>query len=307
MITTGSEPRPVVGFLGLGSIGRPMAERIAANGYPLVVYDVRAEAMAPFRGTAELAASPADVADRAEIVLGCLASSSSFRLAVLDRNSGIIKGAKVQLYLHLGTNGATVVKELGDGLAARGVATLDVPMTGGAARARDGTLTAMAAGPRAAFDRAEPIVRSYASKLVYLGEQPGRGQVMKVVNNMMSLANLAVACEALVVGTKAGIDLETMLDVVNNGSGQNSASLVKIPRHVLHRTFDFGGALNVVIKDLHAFLDQAGSTGIATPLATAVLQTYLDALAAGSEADDLTKVIIPMERAAGVQVGRAKA
>lgn len=300
-----SGSRPTVGFLGLGSIGRPMAERVSANGYKLVVYDVREAAMTPFRGSAELARSPAEVADRAEIVLACLAASDSFRAAVLDRKTGIIAGRKVQLYLHLGTNGVQLVKELSDGLAARGVATIDVPMTGGAARAREGTLTAMASGPRAAFDRAEPVIRSYADKVVYLGQEPGRGQVMKVVNNMMSLANLATACEALVVGTKAGIDLETMLDVVNHGSGQNSASLTKIPLHVLHRTFDFGGALSVVIKDLQAFLDQASDTGVATPLATAVLQAYLDALAAGTKTDDLTKVVIPMERAAGVQVGRA--
>jgi 3-hydroxyisobutyrate dehydrogenase-like beta-hydroxyacid dehydrogenase len=300
-----SHEHPVVGFLGLGAIGRPMAERICANGYRLVVYDVRATAMEPFRGLAELATSPADVAHRAEIVLGCLASSDSFRSAVLDPATGVIAGQKVQLYLHLGTNGATLVRELGDGLAARGIATIDVPMTGGVTGARKGTLTAMAAGPRAAFDRAEPVIRCYATKVAYLGETPGLGQAMKVVNNMMSLANTAVACEALVVGTKAGLDPETMLDVVNHGSGQSNASLTKIPRHVLPRSFDFGGALHVVIKDIRAFLEQAGDTGVATPLGSAVLQAYLDALAAGTPQDDLTRVIVPMERAAGVQLGRA--
>src|ERR1700761_3461381 len=160
---------PTIGFIGLGSIGRPMAERIRDNGYPMVIYDIRNAAMEPFRGTAEIVGSPADVADRAEIVLACLATASSFRSAVVGSNDGIIAGRKVQLYLHLGTNGAALVQELAAALAARGIATVDVPMTGGAARARDGTLTAIASGPRDAFERAEPIVRSYASKLVYLG------------------------------------------------------------------------------------------------------------------------------------------
>jgi 3-hydroxyisobutyrate dehydrogenase-like beta-hydroxyacid dehydrogenase len=304
MAIAAAPTQPVIGFIGLGSIGRPMAEKVLEGGYPMVVFDVSEQAMTRFRGRADLATSPADVADRAEIVVACLTSAAIYRRAVLDAETGLIAGRKLQIYLHVGTNGTATVNALANALAERGVATIDVPMTGGPGRARLGTLTAMASGPRDAFDRAEPIVRCYASKVVYLGETPGRGQVMKVVNNMMSLANLAMACEALVVGTKAGLDLETMLDVINHGSGQNTASSNKIPNHILRRTFDFGGSLGVVTKDLRAFLDQASDSGVATPLGTAVLQTYLDALAIGQESDDLTTVVLPMERAAGVQVGR---
>jgi 3-hydroxyisobutyrate dehydrogenase-like beta-hydroxyacid dehydrogenase len=304
MAVAAAPARPVIGFIGLGSIGRPMAEKVLEGGYPMVVFDVSEPAMASFRGRADLATSPAEVADRAEIVVACLTSAAIYRRAVLDAETGLIAGRTMTIYLHVGTNGAATVNELAEALAKRGIATIDVPMTGGPGRARLGALTAMASGPRDAFDRAEPVVRCYASKVVYLGEAPGRGQVMKVVNNMMSLANLAMACEALVVGTKAGLDLETMLDVINNGSGQNTASSNKVPNHILPRTFDFGGSLGVVTKDLRAFLDQASESGVATPLGTAVLRAYLDALAIGQESDDLTTVVLPMERAAGVHVGR---
>ncbi|MGA9865574.1 MAG: NAD(P)-dependent oxidoreductase [Acetobacteraceae bacterium] len=292
---------PTVGFVGLGAIGHPIAKRICNAGYPVVVYDIRAEAMRDFQGRAELATSPLDLADRVDVVLGCLASSESFRDAILGPR-GIAAAGRVRAYVHLGTNGAAVVRELATELARRGMSTLDAPMTGGRLRARDGTLTVMASGARAAFDKAEPLLRCYASKIVYIDDRVGSAQVLKAVNNVLSLTNLAAACEALLVGSKAGLDPEMMLDIINSGSGQNSATLTKIPEHVLPRSFDFGGSLAIAMKDLAVFMDQAAELGVATPVGAAVRQCYAAAVAAGSGRGDITDVIGPMEKLAGIEL-----
>jgi 3-hydroxyisobutyrate dehydrogenase-like beta-hydroxyacid dehydrogenase len=296
-----SEPARTIGFIGLGSIGAPMAERIVQAGHRVHVYDIRPEAMAPFRGRAEFAASPRTMADQVDTVLGCLASSDSFREAVLGPD-GIVAGRRNRQYLHLGTNGAAVVQELAAGLQKAGTATLDAPMTGGRQRAQLGTLTVMASGPQALFSAAEPLLSCYASKVVYLGPSVGAAQVMKSVNNMLSLTNLVAACEALVVGAKAGLDPETMLDVINHGSGQNTATSNKVPRNILPRSFDFGGSLAVVMKDIGVFIDHAAASGIPTPVCDLVRQIYRTAIQDGSAADDITTVIRPMEKLAGVTV-----
>jgi 3-hydroxyisobutyrate dehydrogenase-like beta-hydroxyacid dehydrogenase len=294
-----SQAARAVGFIGLGSIGGPMAERILQAGHQLHVYDIRPEAMAAFRGRAELSSSPREMADHVDTVLGCLASSSSFQEALLGHD-GIVAGHRAKQYVHLGTNGSAVVQDLATGLAAAAIATLDAPMTGGRQRAQQGTLTVMVSGPRALFDAVEPLLRCYGNKIVYLGASVGAAQVMKSVNNMLSLTNLVAACEALVVGAKAGLDPETMLDVINNGSGQNTATSQKVPRHILGRSFDFGGSLAVVLKDIGVFIDHAAALGITTPVGDLVMRAYQTAIQEGSDKQDITTVIRPMEKKAGV-------
>ncbi len=158
----------------------------------------------------------------------------------------------MRVYVHVGTTGSVLVQELAEQLAASGVDTVDAPMTGGTPRARAGTLTVMASGPRPAFDYVTPLLETYSTKIVYLGAKPGIAQTMKLINNMVSAANLAVAAEAMVMGAKAGLDPELMLAVMNSGTAQNSALLSKIPDHVLTRRFDYGSGIYVTEKDLTA-------------------------------------------------------
>lgn len=291
----------IAGFIGLGAIGRPIAERIAAQG-EAVVYDIRDEALAPFRGRASVALSPADVAARADVVFGCLSTLDAYRSAITEQQG--IYGGRAKIYVHVGTTGAELVQELEAALASHGIAVLDAPITGGVARAREGTLTSMVSGARETFEQAAPLLRRYSKDVVYLGERVGAAQTMKVINNLISAANLAVASEALVMGVKAGLDPETMLQVINAGTGQNSATLTKIPNNILTRRFDYGGSLAITVKDLAAFMREAEGLGMAMPLATAVQQAYLAAAADGVEGLDMTTVIRPMEQRAGVEVGR---
>jgi len=291
--------------IGLGAIGRPMAERIAAAGLPLVVCDTRPAAVAGLPPAVGVAASAAEAANRAEIVLACLPSIESHRQALLGPE-GAIHGARFRIYIHTGTTGSALVNELAAALGGRGITTLDAPMTGGVPRARAGTLTVMASGPQAAFAAAEPFLKAYASTIVYLGERLGAAQVMKLINNMLSAANLAIASEALVLGAKAGLDPEQMIAVLNAGTGQNSATLTKIPDHVLTRGFDYGGGMYITEKDLGAFAEEAAALAVPTPLGDAVRQVYHEAAAAGAKTDDITTVIRQFERAAGVTLPKTR-
>ncbi|MGE0221917.1 MAG: NAD(P)-dependent oxidoreductase [Acetobacteraceae bacterium] len=288
-----------VGFIGLGAIGRPIAERLAAQ-TDAVVYDIREEALAPFRGKAGIALSPADVAARSDVVFGCLASLSAYREAII-RSQGIF-GGRAKVYVHLGTTGGALAQEVEAALAIHGIVAVDAPITGGVARAAEGTLTSMVAGPRQVVDQIMPLLRAYSAKVVYLGEKVGSAQTMKVINNMLSAANLAVAAEGLVMGVKAGLDPETMLEVINAGTGQSNASLTKIPNHILTGGFDYGGSLAISLKDLEAFTQEAANLGVDTPFGALVRQAYLDAAANGVEGLDMTTVIQPMERRAGIAV-----
>ena len=294
-----------IGFLGLGAIGAPIASRLAIGEDRLVVFDVRPEALVPFRTVSAVAESAKDVGDRAEIVFGCLASEDAHRDALLGPR-GLIHGSSVRIYVNLGTIGASVVRELETALRDRGVATVDAPVTGGVGRARSGTLTAMVSGNERAFEQVAELMRRYASKIVWLGPDAGSAQIMKLVNNAVSLANLAAACEALVVGTKAGLDPQAMLEIVNSGSGQNSATLMKIPGDVLTGAFNFGGSLRIVIKDLKAFIDESERLGLTPSISRTILEAYVAASELVSDGGDVTEVIRPMERAAGVELRKAR-
>jgi hypothetical protein len=281
-----------------------MAERLVSGGDKVVVYNRTASVTAPFRGRAEIASTPAQAADMADIVFACLKTAESCREVILGPN-GLIHGRRAKLYVHTGTNGVALLEELAAGLGRRGIAMLDAPITGGVSGAERGMLTVMASGPRDAFERAVPHFKHYASKVVYVGERIGAAQMTKLVNNALSGANLAMACEALVVGCKAGVDPAAMLEAINHGTGQSNATQTKIPDQVLTRAFNQRVSIGELIEIMEIFCAEARQGGVPVPLAEAVIASFKAAAAAEGGAADLTALIRPLERAAGVTVGRS--
>jgi 2-hydroxy-3-oxopropionate reductase len=299
-----AQGRSVVGFIGVGAIGNPMADRLVQAGEDVVVYNRTISKTARFRGRAKIAASPAVMGDAADIIFVCVTTAESYRDVVLGP-LGIIHGGRVKTYVHIGTNEAAFVEVLAARLQARGIITLDAPMTGGVESAANGTLTVMASGPREAFTRAESFIRHYAKKIMFLGERVGSAQVMKLVNNVISAGNLAVACEALVVGRKSGLDPAVMLEVINNGSGQSNATLTKIPAQILTRKFNYGATLGPAIAILEALAGEGRLHDVPVPLAEAIIASLRTAAAEDGATADVTRIIRPMERAAGVTLGAA--
>jgi 3-hydroxyisobutyrate dehydrogenase-like beta-hydroxyacid dehydrogenase len=293
---------PKIGFLGVGAIGRPIAENILTK-MPIMVCDTDREALAIFERRAETTSSAAALGDKVDVVFACLPSLSAHEKALLDEQNGLVAGKRFRGFVQVGTTGPDLAKRISASLGSRGIRMIDAPVTGGVPRAKEGTLTVIASGDRSLYQECESVIRSFASNIVFVGERAGSAQTAKLINNLLSATNLAIGCEALVLGVKASLDPRRMLEVLNTGTGQNSATLTKIPDHVIPRSFDYGGRMELVCKDLKALVAQAEELGVSVPITALIEKIYRCAAESGLKDEDMTAIIQPMERAAGVQVG----
>ena len=290
-----------VGFVGVGTMGGRMAARLLDAGFELVVYDSSENALAPLlaRG-AQRAASPAEVASSVETVLASLPTPAVVRTVALGEN-GIAAGSRVKAFVDLSTTGPRVAIEVAKGLSAKGIAAVDAPVSGGPTGAEKGTLAVMVSCPKDVFARLEPILRVFG-KTFLVGERPGMGQTMKLANNLLSATALAITSEAMVMGVKAGLDPRVMLDVINAGSGRNSATQDKFPRTVLPRTFDFGFPNALLYKDVKLCLDEGEALGVPMLVGNAVAQLLAVAKARQGANADISTIVRCVEEWAGVEV-----
>jgi len=290
-----------VGFIGLGRMGVPMASRLIDAGYRLTVYDVRKESVDTLVAKgARAAASPAAVASAVETVLLSLPTPAIVREVALGAD-GVIAGSKVRTVLDLSTTGATAAREIAAALAAKGITGVDSPVSGGVAGAVKGTLAVMVACPKALYAELEPMLR-HIGKVFFIGERPGMGQTMKLANNLLSATATAATAEAIVFGVKSGLDPAVMCDVINAGSGRNTASQDKFPRQVLTRKFNQGFATGLMYKDVRLCLEEAQALGVPMTVSAGVRALWAranDELGAGS---DMSAIVQLLERAAGVEV-----
>jgi len=290
-----------IGFIGLGNMGVPMASRLVDAGYRLTVFDVRREAVDALRAKgAQAAASPAEVASATETVLLSLPTPAIVREVALGAG-GIISGSKVRTVIDLSTTGARMAREIAAVLAEKGIVAVDSPVSGGVAGAIAGTLAVMVACPQARFADLQPMLAVFG-KVFFIGEQPGMGQTMKLANNLLSATATAATAEAIVFGVKSGLDPTVMCDVINAGSGRNTASQDKFPRQVLTRKFNQGFATGLMYKDVRLCLEEAEAAGVPMTVSTGVRELWARAneeLGAGS---DMTAIVQLLERATGVEV-----
>jgi len=290
-----------LGFIGVGRMGGPMAGRLLDAGYQLAIHDTSEAAMAPLlaRG-AQRCASPAAVASSAETLLVSLPTPWVVRDVALGPN-GIAAGSRVKTLVDLSTTGPRVATEVARALAPKGIAAVDAPVSGGVPGAQKGTLAVMVSCPAQLFEQLEPVLRVFG-KVFLVGERPGMGQTMKLANNLMSATALAITSEAMVMGVKAGLDPKVMLDVINAGSGRNSASQDKFPRSVLPRSFDFGFTHELLYKDVKLCLDEAEALGVPMWVGNAVCQLLGVAKVRQGPSADITTIVKCVEEWAGVEV-----
>jgi 3-hydroxyisobutyrate dehydrogenase-like beta-hydroxyacid dehydrogenase len=294
-----------LGFIGLGNMGAPMAGRLLDAGYALTVFDTRAEALRPFVAKgAQTASSPAALASAVDTVLVSLPTPDIVKRVALGPD-GLSSGTKLKTFVDLSTTGPRTAEEISKELAAKGIAALDSPVSGGVGGAQKGTLAVMISGPTERFEALRPALE-IIGKVFYLGEKPGLGQMMKLVNNLLSATALAITSEAMVLGAKAGLDPKVMLDVINAGSGRNSASQDKFPKSILPRTFDFGFANGLMYKDVKLCLEEASALGVPMWVASAVRQMWLLACTQMGPEQDFTTIVKCVEQWAGVEVGAKK-
>jgi 3-hydroxyisobutyrate dehydrogenase-like beta-hydroxyacid dehydrogenase len=290
-----------IGFIGLGHMGFPMARRLLEAGHDVVAFDTRAEAADRLAALgARAASSPADVAGGAETVLASLPSPQ----VALDVATSI-DGGRVRRYVDLSTIGSATAVRIHDVLAARGVIAVDCPVSGGVGGAQAGTLALMVSCPRTDFEALLPVLE-VIGRPMHVGEQPGSAQTMKLMNNILAATVLVATSEVVVMGAKSGLDPEVMIDVLNAGSGATSASRDKFPRAILPRTFDYGFATGLMVKDVRLYLDEAYALGVPVEIAEAVARLWETTLNDEGADSDFTSVIKPIERAADVTVDASK-
>jgi 3-hydroxyisobutyrate dehydrogenase-like beta-hydroxyacid dehydrogenase len=293
-----------VGFLGLGQMGAAIAERLEAGDVRLHVFDPDPVAVAPFvlRGAVDRP-SAAAVAQAAPIVFACLPSGAvSEQVAAEVAASPGLRIPALRIYVEMSTIGSQAMARIAQSLATRGVALVDCPISGGPRGARAGTLSVIAAGPPAALDEIRPLLARIGKNLFEVGERPGQAQLMKLVNNLISAANMATAFEALVLGTKGGLDPALMVDVINASTGRNSATRDKVPKAVLPRTFDYGAKLSTMVKDIGLGLREGEALGVPMWVHETVGQLWRFGATQGLGDKDITALIRVLEAWAGTEV-----
>ncbi len=294
----------IYGFIGCGRMGKPMAQRLLNAGKKVVVCDPDAKAVAELVAAgAQAAATAAEVGNKAQTVYLSLPTPAVVQSVVLGDN-GLIAGSELRKVVDFSTIGPRMAAEVGARLAARGIDYLDAPVSGGTAGARDGKLAIMVAGRRAAFDEAKADLELFG-KLFHVGERPGQAQIMKLANNLLNVAAIALTSEAMVMGAKAGLDATQMLEIINASTGRNSATQDKFPRAVLPGTFDYGFSTGLSYKDVGLCVDEAEAMGVPMVVGAAVRQMLAITNATYGPDSDFTSVCRVVEGWAKTEV-RAK-
>jgi len=290
-----------IGFIGLGRMGEPMAGHFLEAGHKLIVCDVRDEAVAALVGRgATTAKSPAAVASQARTIIVSLPTPHIVKDVALGSN-GIVAGGAVKNFIDLSTSGPDMAREIAAGLAVRGIGFVDLPVSGGVAGARAGTLAVMVACTDELFANYSPLLDAIGN-VFRVGTEAGLGQTMKLANNLLTASALALSAEAMVMGAKAGLNPEIMLDVINAGSGRNTATQDKFPRAILPRSFDFGFATGLMQKDVALYVQVAKTLGVPIDVAGAVDAIWRKTAAEFGPESDFTNIVRLVEQRAGVEI-----
>ncbi|HJU28196.1 MAG TPA: NAD(P)-dependent oxidoreductase [Candidatus Binataceae bacterium] len=294
-----------IGFIGLGNMGGPMALNLIKAGHSLVVNDIRREmAEAHLSGGAKWADTPADVARGCELVLTSLPGPKEVEAVCLGGENGIIHGiGRETVYADLSTNSPTVVRRLHATFAAKGIAMLDAPVSGGVAGARNASLAVMVGGDEAVYNKVKPALDGIGDKVTYIGAI-GAGSVAKLVHNMIAICSTQILAEAFTMGVKAGVPAQTLLTAVQNSAyGQGMMLKGTMAKMVLRGNFDrVSFALKLARKDLGLATEVAREHNVPMPLANLVEQDLLEAMVHGLADKDSSASFTIQEERAGVKV-----
>ena len=295
--------KPCVGFVGLGAMGDPMARRIAKAGFALVVMDAnqqKAKEVAEAT-SGKVAESGKALAEASDVIVTMLPSSAIVR-AVLEGESGVMAGAKPgTVLLEMSSGVPDETRRLAQELSERGVHLIDAPVSGGVARATTGELAIMAGGDDEGFALGEAVLASMGSSIIRTGPV-GSAHAMKALNNLVSAGGFLIGVEALLIGSRFGLDPELMVDVLNVSTGMNNSTQKKFKQFVLSRSFNAGFGLDLMVKDLGIAMGVAEATGTTAPFASLCREMWRGAQQALGSGLDHTDVARFSEMLAGSEL-----
>jgi 3-hydroxyisobutyrate dehydrogenase-like beta-hydroxyacid dehydrogenase len=287
-----------LGFIGTGNLGAAIVTALLKAGYGVAIFDTDAVAMAALKekGARPLASARA-VGDEAAIVFACLPTPEVCAEVALATD-GVTAGKAIEIYVETSTLGMAAIDAIAAGLAARHIQFLDNPIVGGGGGAgvAEGKIATISAGPRDAFARIEPILKSLTRNVFYAGEKPGLAQICKCVNAALAITGLTIACEAIVMGVKAGIDPKLLLDIVNAGSGRNVTTEERFARTVLTRKFG-GNSMRIMSKDMKLYAETAHALGVPAFVGSSIAEIWNAA-----SAQDMQHLVQFFEAFADVEV-----
>ena len=290
-----------IGFIGLGIMGKPMAQNLLKAGYELTVYDIVSERMEDLlKAGAGRGSSAKDVAARSEVVITMLPNSPHVREAVLGSN-GVLDGAKRgTILVDMSSIAPLASQEIAAKAQEKGVAMLDAPVSGGEPKAIAGTLAIMVGGPQETFEQVKDILAKMGSSVTRVGEI-GSGNVTKLANQIIVALNIAAMSEAMVLATKAGVDPEKVFQAIRGGLAGSAILDAKMPL-ALKGNFKPGFRIELHIKDMANALDTAHELGVPVPLSSVVMEIMQALKTDGKAANDHGGLIQFYEQLAKVQV-----
>ena len=253
-----SEEKPTIGFIGLGAMGGRMAANIAAAGFPMICFDAAGTKERAPKG-ARVGASVGAVAAEAEIIIFSLPNgdvSASVAEEIIETNQ-----RSVSTIMDTSTIGVAAAKAVHGRLAGSGMAYMDAPVSGGIAGAAAGTMPLMFAGPAEKFAALAPLIAVMSKNPFHVGTEPGQAQAMKLLNNFLSGLALTATSEAIAFGLTQGLEMSTMLNVLNVSSGQNTATSDKFPNRVMTGTYDAEFLNTLYLKDISRYVENVANAG----------------------------------------------
>ena len=291
-----------VGFVGLGLMGKPMAMNILKADYPLFVWNRTKSKMDELvKAGAIPTKSPKEVAENADVTITMVSDSPDVEEVVLGP-SGIIEGAKLgKVLIDMSTVSPQLEKKIAEKLSEKGMRMLDAPVSGGVSGANAGTLSIMVGGPKETFEDCTPILKTLGKMVTYMGES-GMGQATKLCNQVICVITLQSVCEGLILGSRLGIDLNKLIEVLTAGAA-NSWQLLNLGPKMVRRDFEPGFRITHQQKDLRLALSVAAELELPLPCAAMTQQMFRAVEAEGMSNKGTQALIIAMEKLAAKKIG----
>jgi 3-hydroxyisobutyrate dehydrogenase-like beta-hydroxyacid dehydrogenase len=292
-----------VGFIGVGNMGGPMCRNIVKkSNHQVMVFDLNAAALKTCTDLGATAAkSVAEVTKGADVVMTSLPMPKDVEAVTLGDNGILANIGKGQTYIDLSTNAPSMVKKIGAAMAAKGIAMLDAPVSGGTTGAEAATIAIMVGGDKKVFDDVLPVLQSFSANVIYMGGL-GTGTVAKLVNNMLSFCNMAALSEGMILGTSAGLDPDKLLHVIANASGNSNAVKNFSLRALQGKYSPPSFALDLAYKDLHLALELGDELGVPLSQGSATHNLQRMARGMGFGPDDSSSVLRVYESVLGRKV-----
>src|SRR4051794_12874746 len=289
-----------VGVIGLGSMGMGVARTLLRKGFRGHAYDVRREALRTFaRAGGIAAATPAEVGANAGVVIVLVVNAEQTDVALFAGDGAATRMAPGSVVIASATVAPAYAEELAQKLAQLGLYMIDAPVSGGAARAATGELSIMGSGSATAFRQARAVLDAIAAKVYRLGEAPGMGSKVKMINQLLAGVHIAASCEAMALGIRAGVDPNVLYEVISNSAGSSWMFQNRVP-HILAGDYSPLSAVNIFVKDLGIVLDSAKKATFPLPLTATAHQMFLMAGAAGFGQEDDSAVVKVFQQLSGI-------